>query len=134
MLYLRAFIAGITLPTLLLPLFLQAVASINKPDILLIPAVHLIPWLWGVWNILYFAGLKSWLPGSVKLRMLLTGAILGAIAASLAVFWLKIPAIVGFPQGLLWVPFVGAPVVYALLWLFVVHPLNKVVGIPADAE
>jgi hypothetical protein len=126
--YLRAFIAGIVLPTLLLPIPLYTMLALGKTQVLA-PFIHVIPLLWGIWNILYFALFIKIFPWDLNVRLLLTGAILGLLVALYGVFCLNLPAILGFPSQIYYLPLVVGPIVYAILWRFVVKPLNHIVGL-----
>ena len=57
--YFRAFIAGLVLPSIILPIFLCIALAAGKSQILTIPFLHFIPVIWGIWNILYFSFFKK---------------------------------------------------------------------------
>ncbi len=46
--YFQAFIAGMVLPSIILPIFLYLAITQGKPQILTIPFLHLIPVIWGI--------------------------------------------------------------------------------------
>ena len=127
--YLRAMVAGVFFPSILLPIILLIASTYGKADLLQVKFFHIIPLLWGGWNILYFAFFKDVFPGSEVVKLLLTGAILGLLVAIIAVFWLRLPEILGLPRHLQLLPLVGAPIGYAILWALVMKPLNKIVGL-----
>lgn len=127
--YIKMFIAGIAFPSTLLPFLLLIAVPFGKPQVLTIPFLHFIPLIWGVWNILYFTCFFKMLPENTTTRLLLTGGVLGFLVAVYGVFGLHIPAILGFPQPLTYLPLVIAPILYAVLWLFIVEPLNHLLGI-----
>lgn len=129
MIYLKAFIAGIVVPSIILPILLFIAFYSGHPQILTIPFLHLIPILWGVWNILYFAIFKQFLPGNITVRYLITGAVLGLIVALIGVFWLDIPTILGFPERYQYWPLILGPILYAILWWLFVKPLNAILGL-----
>lgn len=126
--HLRAFIAGIVLPSVLIPVFLYAALYLGKPQLLSVPALHLIPIVWGLWNILYFAVGEKVLPVESNVRLLLAGGILGLLVAFVGVFYLHLPALLGLSK-FYYFPLVAAPIVYALLWRYVVQPLNTLLGL-----
>jgi hypothetical protein len=130
MLYLRAFIAGLVLPSVLVPFILCAALAFKKPQFLQVPFFHVIPLLWGLWNVFYFAFLHRALPGNRDIKLLLTGGILGLIVAFIAVFWQHLPEKLGFSSRLHYMPLLIAPVAYSFLWRFVVDPLNRVLNLP----
>jgi hypothetical protein len=127
--YLRALIAGVFLPSLILPFILIFAFSYGKPEVSQIESLHFIPLLWGFWNILYLALFKEIFPGWEWVKMLLAGALLGLLVAIVGVFWLRLPEALGLPRHLQLLPLVGAPIIYAVLWAFILMPLNKIVGI-----
>jgi hypothetical protein len=129
MLYLRAFMSGIAIPTALLPIILCIGLALGKNELLSVPLLHYIPVIWGIWNVLYFLVFRDFLPGREGLKYLITGAILGFILACVGVFWLHVPTIVGFTGEVVYYPLVIVPILYAILWAYGVRPLNKVVGI-----
>lgn len=126
--YIKMFIAGIALPSTLVPFLLCLAKYAGKPQLLDIPFLHFIPLLWGVWNILYF----TWFD-KIELRetprLLLTGAILGLLVASIGVFWLHIQAVLGLPASLTYLPLIVGPILYAILWLYIVKPINHLLGL-----
>lgn len=127
--YIKIFIAGIAFPSVLLPLVLLVAWAFGKTQIFTIPFLHLIPLIWGVWNILYFALFLKALPQNSILRLLITGAVLGFLIAAYGVFALHIPTLMGWPKSLTYLPLIFAPILYAIFWLFIVDPLNHLFGI-----
>lgn len=120
----KAFVAGLVVPSIILPVLLCIAIGLGKPQILNIAFIHFIPIVWGIWNVLYFAVFKKILKCNLSCRLLLTGAILGLLVATYAVFWLQVPAIIGLPSSLFYLPLIGAPILYAILWRLCVKPLN----------
>ncbi len=127
--YLKAFIAGIACPSTLLPFLLCLAVLADKPQVLSIPFLHFIPIIWGIWNVLYIAFAKDTFPKDEIASMLATGAILGFIVAAVGIFWVNIPAIVGIPQQYAYLPLLFGPILYSVLWLFIVRPLNNLLGL-----
>lgn len=127
--YLKAMIAGVFFPSILIPILLFLFSAYGKEEVLKVKFFHIIPLLWGVWNILYFALFKDVFPGTEIVKLLLTGAILGLVVAIIAVFWLRLPEILGLPHHLQLLPLIGAPIAYGVLWALVMKPLNKIVGL-----
>jgi hypothetical protein len=131
--HLRAFIAGIALPSVLVPILMYIALAVGKPQLLSVPFIHVIPLLWGIWNVLYFAFFKRFFPRDINMRLLLTGALLGLLVALYGIFWIHLPTILGFPHYLRYMPLIAIPIVYALLWRYVVKPLNGVLGLKDNA-
>lgn len=125
--YVRAFIAGIIVPSVLLPFVLLIAVLNGRGAVLTVPILHFIPMFWGIWNVLYFA-FKDSLPNQLDLRLLLTGAALGLLVAILGVFWVHLPTMMGMDQ-LEYYPLLAAPIIYAILWRFVVKPFNDLMGL-----
>ena len=128
--YLRAYLAGIALPTMVVPVVV-AVLSLQQPgghafhieDVLIFP-IGLVPNAWGLWNMLYV-----WLQKRREVPVGLHGAALVLLLA---------PAAFGIQVALgkvIWTPplfAVGLPVtlgVYYLAWKHVVARLNNVLGV-----
>ena len=129
--YLRAYMSGITLPTMIMPAVLVALSlqssSTSHPfhieEVLVFP-MGLVPNAWGLWNVLYV-----WLKRQREVPIGLHGAALLLVLAPLAygiqvaigkVVWTGELVAIGFP---------GALAVYYLGWKFVVSRLNDILGI-----
>lgn len=132
--YLKMFIAGMTVPSIILPLLMLIVHGLGKSQILTIPFFHFIPWIWGIWNILYFVFFFKYLPQNTSLRLLITGAVLGLLVAAYGVFVLKIPSLVGLADCCNYLPLLIGPILYAILWRFLVGPLNHLLGIYEESS
>jgi hypothetical protein len=132
--YLRAYMAGVTVPSIVL-LFAFAVFFVVRlacnPDFpierVLVFPLALVPALWGAWNMVYLAMHKRrYMPlgchGGLVPLFLVPGALLVARAFGfdyiLAATWLIV--LVGLPL---------AVIVYYLVWKYVVGFLNELLGI-----
>lgn len=124
--WLKAFIAGIVVPSIILPIMVLILTSLGKSQLLTQPFLHFIPIIWGLWNIFYFKYLKNILPENQDVRLLITGAILGFLVAAYGTFWLNIPQTIGLPDQVRYLPLVVAPILYAILWRFLVKDLNDI--------
>ncbi len=129
MTFLRALIAGSFFPAMILPIFMTILTYFAKGEILGALVVHYLPWIWGIWNILFFAFFRDHLNLSETGQYLLAGAVLGLLVALYGVFVLGVPVLLGFPASWFYAPLIVVPVIYALLWLYVVRPLNALVGL-----
>lgn len=127
--YIKMFIAGIALPSTVLPFLLLIASTLGKTQVLNILFLHFIPIIWGVWNILHTEFFLKILPKNPTWGFLISGAVLGFLVAAIGVFGLDLPQYLGFPKAFMYLPLLGAPLVYALLWLVVVYPLNRVLGV-----
>lgn len=123
--WLKAFIAGLVVPSIILPIVIFLASYLGKTQILTIPFLHFIPVIWGLWNIFYFAYLKNILPIDQDTRLYITGGILGFLVAIYAVFGLDIPHHMGL-DSIRYLPILIGPVLYAVLWRFLVKDLNHI--------
>lgn len=142
--YLRAYLAGVFVPTLILPLFLTAFIVLRLVLQLQVPIergivfpMALVPILWGLWNVL-------WLGTRTRTHLAIGphGAILPCvllplgIAAATRFGMLSLGAheatwfhAVEVPYTLIAPCFVAALAVYYLVWKFIVGFLNQLLGI-----
>ena len=131
--YLRAYMAGIVVPTLVLLVAVTAftvaryVYNVSVPlERVIVFPLAIVPNLWGAWNILYVAVLARrnvsvGMFGAILPFLLLPG---GWLVTRLVAF--AVPPIVlhfvpyGFPVGV---------IIYYLVWKHVVGRLNAIIGI-----
>jgi len=128
MYYLRAFIAGMILPAVLVPIISTLGVLIGRPQMLTTLFFHWIPIFWGIWNVLYFAVFQQ-MRLDVNVRMLLTGMALGLLLGLTGTFGLHLPERIGLRGHLRFLPLVVAPIAYALLWRYVVKEFNEMLGL-----
>lgn len=126
--YLRAFIAGLVIPSVLLPIAACLAIRLGKPQLLEVGGAYWMPVIWGIWNVL-FVGLGRILPFSYDVRLFIKGALLGLLVAAYAIFWVHVPEIAGFPERWKYLPLIVAPLAYALLWRYGVKWLNALLGV-----
>ena len=142
--YLRAYLAGIFVPTLVLPLLLtvfivvRIVLKVPVPiEQAMIFPMAVVPSLFGLWNMLWLGSHESThlpigLHGAVlPLLMAPSGAL---VATSLGVLELGSHGVTWFeacyvPYALIAPCFVAALAVYYLVWKYIVGTLNRVLGI-----
>jgi hypothetical protein len=142
--YLRAYLAGIFVPTLVLPLILTGFIIVRLVLALPVPIerfvifpMAVVPSLFGLWNMLYFVTYpRTHLPLGVHGAILpFLGAPTGALVAScLGMLQIGPSGITWFqtlhvPYALLAVVFMAAVAGYYLVWKYVVGLLNRVIGI-----
>ncbi len=142
--YLRAYLAGVFLPTLILPLLLTAFfvarMAIQEPfpfERGLVFPMALVPALWGLWNVL-------WLGTQARIHQPLGihGAVLPfvllpagtAMARCLGIIELGASSVTWFhsitiPYTVIAACFLGALVAYYLVWKYIVGFLNRTLGI-----
>jgi hypothetical protein len=142
--YLRAYLAGAFIPTLILPLLLtvfivvRLVLKVPVPiEQGLIFPMAVVPVLWGLWNMLHLSShttthLPLGLHGAI-LPLLLAPA--GAlVATSLGVLQFGTSSATWFqacevPYALIAPCFVGALIGYYLVWKYIVGFIDRVLGI-----
>jgi hypothetical protein len=142
--YLRAFLAGVFVPTLVLPLILTMFVVVRLVLQFPVPIergiifpMALVPALWGVWNMLW-----EWSHPSTHLPLGVHGALfpvivapIGALVGALCgVFALGATGVVWFqvwhiPYVLIACAFCAALAAYYLMWKYVVGFLNRTLGI-----
>jgi hypothetical protein len=130
--YLRAYLAGIALPNLFLPVGLVAFLAAQRAGVLpfalervLVFPMAVVPNLWGVWNMLYVALLRRGLRWPIGLHgallpfLLLPAGILLTEALKIELYT-PLRAAVVFPFAL-----IG----YYLVWNHLVRFLNRLLGV-----
>ena len=129
----RAFIAGLTFPAILMPIVYIILYQTGLKAALSLPLQFsplFLPIIFGFWNVLYFAiGRRN--PVKAKnSRLWVTGIILGLIMASFVVFVSELPELIfGITGGSPYLPLIIAPVIYGLIWRYVVNSINNLVGL-----
>lgn len=131
--YLRAFMSGIVVPTLLLPIGVTVFAiaryvydfSIPLERIMIFP-MAVVPLLWGLWNMLFIAS-HSNTHLSVGIHGALLPFLLGPLGALLThALNFGIP---GFASHIFPILAPVALILYYLVWKYIVSFLNAVLGI-----
>ncbi|NGX57873.1 MAG: hypothetical protein K940chlam3_00770 [Chlamydiae bacterium] len=125
----KAFMVGIFFPTLIIPFALLLHYWLGYQNVIYLIFVHFIPIIWGIWNVLYFWICRHFLPADETMSGILTGGSLGIVVALIAIYWGDLPEILGLKGGIQYFPLVVAPILYAIIWVYVVTPLNKALGI-----
>lgn len=131
--YLRAYMAGIFLPTILLLVaatvftFARYVYNIPVPiERVIVFPMAVVPNAWGMWNIL-FAALRSRLRLSIGAFGALLPILLVPLAATLlSILGISVPA---FAVRVLPIALLIGFIVYYLAWKYVVGFLNGLLGI-----
>ena len=141
---LRAYLAGVFVPTLALPLMLTGVIIVRLVLALPVPVerfvifpMAFVPTLWGLWNMLWLCshsrtGLAVGVHGAALPVLLLP---LGALAASsLGILAIGPHGVVWFnavdvPYSLIAPCWLAAIAGYYLIWKFIVGFLNRLMGI-----
>jgi hypothetical protein len=142
--YLRAFMAGILVPTLVLPVLLLVFIVLRLGMRISFPIerglvfpMALVPGLWGVWSMLW-----QWSRDRAHLPLGLHGALLpllmvpagGLIATHVGVLALASTSVTWFnaitvPYAVIALFLVAAMIAYYLAWKYIVGFANRVLGI-----
>lgn len=128
--FLRAYLAGIALPTIVMPLVVAALAiqhpsqhGFHLEDVVIFP-VGLAPNAWGLWNVLYLRMRRSHEipigPFGAALVLVLAPAAFSLQLALGKVLWTPALFAIGFPITL---------ALYYLAWKHIVGRLNDLLGI-----
>lgn len=129
----KAFIAGMTLPAVLLPiiytlLFFEVHNVFTKHALQFIPMF--LPLIWGLANVVFIRMQKESSNKGTNSGLIVTGACLGFLVAVFGVFIAHIPnAIFGKGTNMQYVPLIIVPIIYAILFRYVVKWLNKLLGV-----
>ena len=142
--YLRAYLAGVFVPTLVLPLILvlfitvRLVLAVPVPiERFLIFPMSVVPLLFGLWNVLYLASHER-----THLAVGIHGAILPFLGAPIGATVARFLGMLQFAAGGvtwfqgLYIPytliacaFLAGVAAYYLVWKYIVGFLNSVLGI-----
>ncbi len=131
--YLRAYMAGIVVPTIALLLIatgftmLRYVYNVPIPiERVIVFPMAVVPNLWGVWNILFIASHQR-----THLSIGIHGAILPLILGPLGILMTSLLdfTIPGFASHIFPVAAPVALIAYYLVWKYFVASLNQVLGI-----
>lgn len=132
--YLRAYLAGIAVPTAFLLVFLTTftlgrhLGWVPEPaERVIVFPMAVVPNLWGAWNVLY-----AWLAPRRRIPIGVFGAVLPLIVAPSALvlsraLGVELPrvAVPVFPVAL-----VVVTAAYYLVWKYLVRQLNEILEIP----
>jgi hypothetical protein len=129
--YLRAYMAGIVVPTMFLLVGMSAftlaryVFDVPIPiERVVVFPMALIPNLWGLWNMLYV-----WLRRRCRVQIGLHGALLVVLIVPIGILLARVLGF-GFPPSpLAVVGPVAALAAYYLVWKYIVDFLNRTLGI-----
>ena len=142
--YLRAYVAGVFAPSLVLPLILAIYITVRLGMGVQVPferfiifPMAVVPFLFGLWNMVYLAtGQRTHLPIGIHGAIL---PFLGAPIGALLAIWLGFLEIRGdglfwfqalhIPYSLLACVFAAAIAGYYLVWKYIVGFVNRVLEI-----
>lgn len=128
----KAFIAGLTLPAIVLPI-MYTLLYFNVRNVFTQHALQFIPMFlplaWGAANLVFVYLHKETSTKGANGGLVVTGACLGFLVAVFGVFIAHVPAMLFGKGHLQYLPLLIVPVVYAVLFRYVVKWLNKLIGV-----
>ncbi|RLA65891.1 MAG: hypothetical protein DRQ88_04080 [Epsilonproteobacteria bacterium] len=129
----KTFLAGMAFPAIFLPflysyLFLQGNPATTQAPIAL--GVHFAPILVGLWSVLAIKLGNYIFFKDTRLMCTSSGLILGIIVGVIATFVYPLfETLFGLEGALRYFPLIFYPILFSLIFRFVVHPLNKSFGV-----
>lgn len=126
---LKSFLAGLVFPAVVLPffylfLYFWGIGEIPNAPVQFVPLF--LPLLFGVVNIFFVNMNEQYSPATEDKRLWWTGGIMGLCLAVFGVFVFNFPVLL-FDLSGWWqyAPLVLAPLLYGLIWRYVIKALNK---------
>lgn len=131
--FVKAFIAGLALPAIILPV-LYTLLYFNVRNALTHHALQFLPMFlplaWGLANALFIRAHEKGSAKTVNRGLIVTGAILGFLVALFGVYVAHVPEVIlGKLNHVEYAPLVVLPILYAILFRYVVKWINKEVGL-----
>lgn len=129
----KAFVSGMAFPAVFLPLayaglYMMDHRALTQHPIQFVPMF--IPLAWGIANVIHSKVNDEARGKSINKGLWLTGAILGFLVAVVGIFMMHIPTMIfGELRGFEFAPLVVLPIVYGLLFRYVVKWLNKTLSV-----
>jgi hypothetical protein len=132
--YLRAYLAGIALPTAFLPIGVCAfvlarhtgVFDVALERVVIFPMAA-VPNLWGLWNVLYVALRRRGAAFSIGLH----GAALPFLLFTCGVLLTRVLGVDIYRPRVVFTAFPFALLAYYLTWKYVVAFFNRLLGVPS---
>jgi len=131
--YIKYFSAGLLFPAVFLPIVFGVLCafghqSVRSGHLIVIPLA--IPIVFGLWNILYFLIGDKCPIKSRYCRLWAHGVILGLLLAPIGVFCFQVPQrLFGLTGNWIYLAFVFVPLIYGVIWRYVIHYLNQTFGL-----
>jgi hypothetical protein len=128
--YIKAFMAGVALPVIICPLIFMTLVATGKINVLEHIPMYFVPMIWGLWNIVLVGAGKKCMIKDVKTKYLVHGGTLGLILALLGLYVFNIDiALFGISMPEAYWMLIVAPLVYGIIWGYIILPLNNIVGL-----
>ncbi len=126
---LKSFLAGLVFPAVVLPffylfLYFWGIGEIPNAPVQFVPLF--LPLLFGIVNLFYVKINEQYSGATEDRRLWWTGIVMGLAVAVLGVFVLDLPILLfRLSGGWQYVPLVLAPLLYGLIWRYVIKALNR---------
>ena len=127
----KAFVAGMAFPGVFLPLAYTVLFFMNHPP----PPVQFAPMYiqlaFGVANVLFNSMKEGSAQAKLNAGLWVTGISLGFVVAVIGVFILKFPILIFHitDPGLQLFPLIALPIIYGLIFRYIVKWLNKILAV-----
>ncbi len=129
----RAFIAGMAFPAVFLPLAYSFLSLISPRHLIGHPVQFItmyLPLFWGLANCIFVIYLHGSSNKIINQGLWMTGIGLGFVVAIFGVFFMRLPTMLfGIMNEFMFAPLIILPIVYGLVFRYVVKWLNKLVGL-----
>ena len=128
--YLKIFVAGLVFPSILFPFFELFLAVYGAMAIFNEVPAYLVGIIWGIWNLLYFTIVKDRIDHVPSKRLVfgIYGAMLGLLLYFIATLAFHAPSVLQLPSWLVYSLVLIVPVVYFLVWYYLVAWFNDLMG------
>jgi hypothetical protein len=131
--FVKAFVSGMAFPAVFLPLaytclYLMQHRNLTEHPIQFIPMY--LPLVWGLANVINLKVNDEARGKNINKGLWVTGLCLGFVVAAIGVFKMHIPTMIfGQMHGFEFAPLIVLPIVYGLLFRYVVKWLNKTIAV-----
>lgn len=129
----KAFLAGLGFPAVFLPLAYTVLFTLEPHAVRMHPLQFIpmyIPIVFGLANILYIRMSAGTPAHSVNTGLWVTGVVLGFLVAVLGVFVLHVPTLIfGVRTTVEYLPLIVLPIVYGIIFRYIVKWLNKAISV-----
>jgi len=129
--YIKAFIAGITLPAIVSP-FLIAFFIISNETIAVekLPFLYFGPILWGLWNILFIATRKRVDIRNRNVKIGVYGAVYGIFTSLINSLYFEFTSVIpSFSDAFILWAVIVYPIAMYFAWKYVVNALNLILEV-----
>ena len=118
--------AGLFIPTIIILLLALIFVIFDITIYRTILFMYLIPLMWGLWNLFYHSFLKA---GAElrKIDLFMVGGALGFIDAAIEISIVDMPSMLGLTGGMRYILLLIVPVMYGLIWTYLMKPLNEII-------